>query len=334
MNKSFFCLRNKHIDNGDDDDAVQMVNDYEFFFFAQFNSSFIFAIAACIVVQCCIHRHFVSRETVYSKLTWIKIFVFDFGLTWLDLIIINIIMVRYIHYSSFHSKFVDFFHHWLYTFVLSFVVVVVAFTIGIIIIIMRFHWDLIVCVCVSVCYSILVYFTMIDIQFNIVRLDSVENKTPIFTRNLSFGIYLFFSLLSSGAFIGISSMNLRIFDHHHHHQHGRERSRLKLLIWCYDVEKLTKSANQLDNSNPIQCCCCFFFLKHYFSMIYFLTFSFAFPCVWVSVWKRPFIYLKNFSFHSHCLLTCSVRRLQNTKFFFSPIFYCLILTMTGLLWIT
>lgn len=229
-----------------------------FFFFAQFNSSFIFAIAACIVVQCCIHRHFVSRETVYSKLTWIKIFVFDFGLTWLDLIIINIIMVRYIHYSSFHSKFVDFFHHWLYTFVLSFVVVVVAFTIGIIIIIMRFHWDLIVCVCVSVCYSILVYFTMIDIQFNIVRLDSVENKTPIFTRNLSFGIYLFFSLLSSGAFIGISSMNLRIFDHHHHHQHGRERSRLKLLIWCYDVEKLTKSANQLDNSNPIQCCCCFF----------------------------------------------------------------------------
>lgn len=205
-------------------------------------------------------------------------------------------MVRYIHYSSFHSKFVDFFHHWLYTFVLSFVVVVVAFTIGIIIIIMRFHWDLIVCVCVSVCYSILVYFTMIDIQFNIVRLDSVENKTPIFTRNLSFGIYLFFSLLSSGAFIGISSMNLRIFDHHHHHQHGRERSRLKLLIWCYDVEKLTKSANQLDNSNPIQCCCCFFFLKHYFSMIYFLTFSFAFPCVWVFA-RFDAYRIQNFFFH-------------------------------------
>ena len=142
---SIRCIAHTHIHTIG---TCQSKHRSRFFFFAQFNSSFIFAIAACIVVQCCIHRHFVSRETVYSKLTWMKIFVFDFGLTWLDLIIINIIMVRYIHYSSFHSKFVDFFHH--LTLHVCFVVCCCCF----------YHWHYhnynaislgFDCMCVSVC---------------------------------------------------------------------------------------------------------------------------------------------------------------------------------------
>ena len=96
--------------------------------------------------------------------------------------------------------------------------------------------------------------------------------------------------------------------------------------------KKHKQRNEKKEQNPV-----FFFLETLFFDDLFFDFLVCFPlcvCVWVSVWKRPFIYLKIFSFHSHCLLTCSVRRLQNTKFFFSPIFYCLILTSTDLLWIT